>query len=161
MRRTLQVIGLAALLFVWADTLLALHGAHPLPARIPLHFDSAGHANGWGTPGMLWFMPVVVTVVYALMSWVTRHPQAFNYPVRVTPANRPCLQNLTLTLIAWIQAEIACLFAWIQYATIASARRGGSTLSPRVIFAAILVVWITIGWYVVTMVRTARTPART
>lgn len=160
MRRTLEIIGIAALLLVWAITLIALYGPHPLPARIPVHFDGAGRVNAWGAPAMLWFMPLTVTLVYALMTWVARYPQAFNYPVRVTPVNRPCLQNLTLSLIAWIKVEIACLFAWIQYATIQSARRGGNTLSPVFILAAILAVWATIAWYVVTMVRSARAAAR-
>lgn len=156
MRKTLQAIAVLGLVFIWADTLVALYGPHPLPPRIPVHYDAAGHVNGWGTPAVLWLLPVIVTVVYALMAWVTRYPSVFNYPVRVTPATRPCLESLTCTMIAWLQAELVGLFAWIQWATIASARRGASALSPWAIPVAILAIWATIGVYIVSVVRTAR-----
>lgn len=160
MRRTLQVVGVLGLAFAWAITIAALYGPHRLPLRIPVHFDAAGRVNGWGAPGTLWLMPIVATVVYALMAWVTRYPSAFNYPVRVTPATRPRLQALTITMIACLQAEVVCLFAWIQWATVESARRGRSALAPWSILAAILVIWITIGWYVVAMIRISRRAPR-
>lgn len=160
MRKTLQAVAVLALVFTWAETLLALYGPHRLPVRIPVHFDAAGHVNGWGTPVVLWFMPAIATVVYGLMAWVTRHPSAFNYPVRVTPSTRPCLETLTCTLIAWLQAEVVCLLAWIQWATIASARHGVNMLPPWAILIGILAVWGTIAIYVVTMVRKARGPRR-
>lgn len=156
MQKTLNAVAAVAICLMWAITFLALYGAHPLPARIPVHFDAEGHVNGWGAPGMLWVMPAIVTGVFLLMSWVTRHPHGFNYPVRVTAANRPVLQSLAIATVGWIKVEIVCLFAWIQWATIESARRGASAISPWSIPVGILIVWFTIGWYFVAMRRTAR-----
>lgn len=156
MQKTLNAIAVVALCFTWAITLLALYGSQPLPARIPVHFDAAGHVNGWGSPGMLWLMPAIVTGVFLLMVWVTRRPNAFNYPVRVTPANRPVLQALAIAMVGWIKAEMVLLFAWIQWATIESARRGASAISPWLIPIWILIIWFTIGWYFVAMRRAAR-----
>ncbi len=160
MRGTLKVVGLAALVFVWGITLSAFYGSHRLPDRIPTHFDMAGRVTGWGSPGMLWLLPVIVTSVYALMTWVTRFPGAFNYPVAVTAANRPLLQSITCDMIAWLKAELVCLFAFIQWAIVESARAGRSILSPAAIPAAILVIWGTIAWYIVAMRRVARTRPR-
>ena len=156
MRKNLNAVSVLALLFNWVITLFALYSSHPLPPRIAVHFDAAGHANGWGSPRMLWILPIVASAMYALIAWVTRHPNAFNYPVYVTPANRPRLQVLALAMIAWIQAEVVCLFAWIQWITIESARRGVGQLPPWTILIAIFAVWITIGWYVVAMLRAGR-----
>ena len=51
LRTFLQYAALAALLALWAITAYAVMGPHPLPARIPTHFDLAGKPNGWGQPG--------------------------------------------------------------------------------------------------------------
>jgi uncharacterized membrane protein len=31
-------------------------GIHKLPARIPTHFNTAGEADGWGSPNTLWIL---------------------------------------------------------------------------------------------------------
>lgn len=153
MQKTLNAVAVVALCFTWAITLLALYGPQPLPARIPVHFDGAGHVNGWGSPGMLWLMPAIATGVYLLISWVSRHPQSFNFPARVTPSNRARLQSVALEMISWIKAEMVCLFGWLQWATIESARRGASAVSPWSVPMAIVIIWFTIGWYFVAMRR--------
>ena len=109
----------------------ALLGPMRLPDRIPTHFDLAGNANGWGSPQVLWLFPGFGTVLYAGMTIVARFPEAFNYPVRVTPRNRPALQELALGMIAWLKAEVMCLFVGIQFVIIESARRGRGKLCLR------------------------------
>jgi uncharacterized membrane protein len=156
LRSFLQFAAFAALLALWAITLYAIVGPHPLPARIPTHFDFAGHANGWGTPAMLWMMPVIATFVVGLMGLVARHPRAFNYPVRVTPATRPRLEAITLDMIAWMQLELAALFLFLQYAIIASARAGSNSLPPAFVPVLIVVVIGTGAWHIRAMFAAAR-----
>lgn len=147
MRTLLKFAAFAALLAIWALTAYAVAGPHPLPARIPTHFDLAGKPNGWGTPGMLWLLPAVSTGIVGLMTMVARHPRSFNYPVRVTPASRPRMEAVTLDMIAWLRLEIAGMLLWIQYVTIESVRAGQNGLSPLFVPATILVVLGTIGWH--------------
>lgn len=160
LRRVLETISVAALLAVWIFTAWWVVGPHPLPSRFPIHFDLSGHANGWGSPGMLWMMPAIVTVVYGLMTFVARRPGSFNYPVRATPATRPRLERLATGMILWLKTEIVLLFAGLQYATIESARSGTAPKTLVSVPIAIAVVWITIGWFVVAMVRTGRVKPR-
>lgn len=160
MRTFLQYAALAALLALWAITAYAVAGPHPLPARIPTHFDLAGKPNGWGTPAMLWLLPAIATVILGLMTLVARRPSVFNYPVRVTPATRPRLQAIALSMIAWLRCELAGLFLWIQYAIIESARAGRNGLSPLFVPITILVVLGTIAWHFRAMfVAARRSPA--
>jgi uncharacterized membrane protein len=160
LRRTLLVIALAALAGTWIVTVQALTGAHALPARIATHFDAAGNANGWGEPKMLWLFPIIATFIVALMTLVNRYPQAFNYPVRVTPATRPRLEAISLSMIAWLRAELVCLFLWIQVAIIRSARAGRSSLSPWLVPVAILVIFASIGWHIAAMIKAGRAAAQ-
>jgi uncharacterized membrane protein len=156
MRKTLESAALLLLLFTWAVTARAIVGRNPLPARIPTHFNAAGQPDGWGTPGMLWLLPVVAAIIYMLMTLVSRYPGAFNFPMRTAPAARRQLEGLALNLIGWLKAEVIGLFAWIQYETVQLARRGQGTLSTLFLPAVMVVVFGTIAWHIAAMRRVAR-----
>lgn len=158
MRAFLQYAALAALLALWAITAYGVMGPHPLPARIPTHFDLAGKPDGWGQPAMLWLLPNLATVVVGLMWLVARHPRAFNYPVRVTPATRPRLEAITLSMIGWLRLEVAALFLAIQSAIIHSARAGQNRLSPAFVPIVFLVVFGTVIWHIRALFVAARRP---
>ena len=156
MRKTQESVALLLLVFTWAVTARAIVGRNPLPARIATHFNAAGQPDGWGTPGMLWLMPIVAAVIFTLMTLVGRYPGAFNFPMRTTAAGRRQLEIIALNLIGWLKVEIVGLFAWIQYETIRFARRGQGTL-PALFLPAVLVgVFGTIAWHIVAMRRVAR-----
>lgn len=157
MRRTLEAVSLAGLAVLFWVTYHALHGPDRLPARIPTHFDIAGNPNGWGSPSSLLLLPVVALALYLGMTVVSQFPSAFNYPMRVTAENRPRLEALTLRMIAWLKTEMICLFAWIQWAIVASARQGRMSISLAEIPLFILAVFATIGWHIVATFRAART----
>jgi hypothetical protein len=156
MRRVLDLVALVALVTVWAMTAYAIFGPHPLPLRVPTHFDFMGKPDGWGSPQVLWLLPSIGVFFYALMALVSRFPGAFNYPVRVPPANRVALQHLALRMIAWLNAEVICLFAGIQYVIIKAASGSLGGFSPYFFLIALVFVFGTIGWHIVEMRQTAR-----
>jgi len=155
-QKTLNVIALLTLLAMGGITAYALLGPRPLPPRIPTHFDLAGRVNGWGGRWTLCLAPGMATAIYALMSLTSRFPQAFNYPARATPATRPRMQAISLDMIAWLKAELACLFFWIQYATIRSAWEGVNGLSPWFVPCVLVVVFGTIAWHFVALIKASR-----
>jgi uncharacterized membrane protein len=154
MRKTLEIAALCLVLFIWAVTANAVLGPSPLPANIPTHFNSVGQPDGWGTPGMLWLIPLVGTVIYLLMMLVARYP--FDFSMRTTPAGRRRLEAIALSMILWLKAEVLCLFAWIQYGTIGIIRRGQGRLSPVWVALLLVAVFGTIGWHLAAMRRVAR-----
>ena len=156
MRKILEFVSLAALALLVGMTTAALAGAHRLPDRVPTHFDAAGQANAWGSPRALLALPIVALALYVLMTVVSRHPSVFNFPVRVTSANRSRLEGLALEMIAWLKAEVLCLFAWIQSMTIELARSGQGRLSPWFMPVTLGAVFATIVWYVAAMRRAGR-----
>ncbi|MGA3136867.1 MAG: DUF1648 domain-containing protein [Terracidiphilus sp.] len=156
MRRTLEAVSLGALAVLFWVTYHALHGPDRLPARIPTHFDAAGNPNGWGSPSSLLLLPALALAIYLLITVVSQFPSAFNYPVRVTPENRPRLEALTLQMIAWLKTETICLFAWIQWVIVESARQGRLSVSLAEMPLFILAIFGTIAWHIVAMFRAAR-----
>jgi Protein of unknown function (DUF1648) len=145
MRRILEIVSLAALALLLAETARAVYGSAPLTGPIPTHFDAAGNANAWGSVRMLWLLPAIAVTLYLLMSWVSRHPAAFNFPVRVTPSNRQRLEAIALGMIAWLKAELVSFFALIQHFVIRAARNPGRPFAPVPMPAFLAVVFLTIG----------------
>lgn len=131
----------------------ALYGANKLPTRVPMHFGADGKPNGWGSPQSLWILPIAGTIVGLMITIISRYPGAFSYPVRVTRENQARLEALALEMIAWMRLEVLCLFAWIEWATIESARKEMLALPPVAMLLAIAVVFGTIVIYIFRMLR--------
>jgi uncharacterized membrane protein len=62
----------AAILFLWIYTAINYSA---LPSVIPVHFNWNGEIDNYGSKNTLWLMPVIVTVVVALLSFIIRHPK--------------------------------------------------------------------------------------
>jgi uncharacterized membrane protein len=158
MRKTLEAISLAVLAFQIWIFYSAVYGPSRLPDRVPIHFDSAGHVNGWGSPTEFLFLPVVAAAIYLLLTVVARFPASFNYPVEVTDENRPRLEALVIDMLAWLKAELVCLFAGILWIAIQAAHQPARP-SAAPIIAHLVVVFATIVYFIVAMFRAARSQA--
>lgn len=160
MRKTLEVAGLGMLAVLYWITYAALHGSERLPDRIPTHFDISGQPNAWGSPGFLWLLPVVATGIYLLMTVLgSIRFRRYNLPVAVTEANLPFIQEQTILMVAWIKCEMLCLFAYLQWSIIQSARDGAFRLSPLLIPVFLVVIFSTVGWQLTVMIRGAKARA--
>jgi uncharacterized membrane protein len=157
--RILEALSLAALVVLAAETALALFGSTPLPARVPTHFNAAGSPDAWGSASMLWLLPAVAATLYLLMTWVSRHPAAFNFPVRVTPFNRQRLERIALGMIAWLKAELLGFFAFIQGTIVRAARHPDHAISPVPMPLLLVAVFLTVGIHLVAIFRAGRMPS--
>ncbi len=160
MRKTLEVVGLGMLGVLYWITYAALHGPERLPDRIPTRIDISGQPNAWGPPGFLWFLPVVAAGLYMLLTVLgSIRYRRYNLPVAVTEANLPFIQEQTILMVAWIKCEILCLFTYLQWSIIESARNGRFRLSPLLIPGFLVVIFSTVGWRLTTMIRGAKARA--
>jgi hypothetical protein len=74
----------------------------------------------------------------------------------VTEANLPFIQEQTILLVAWIKCEMLCLFLYLQWSIIQSARDSAFRLSPLLIPVFLAVIFSTVGWRLATMIRGAK-----
>ncbi len=155
MRKSLEAVALLAIAVLIWMTYGALYGPNRLPNRIPTHFDAKGTPNGWGSPAILLLMPAIAFGVYLLITVVSRFPSAFNYPVRTTPELLPRLQSITIEMLTLLKAELACLFAVVQWIIIRSASTGEGHLFAEILPFVMVVILGTVAWYIVAIFRAA------
>ncbi len=116
--RLLNYVSLTAV----AVSLLLIAFYYPkLPASIPIHFDPLGRPDAYGSKHSILFLFAIQVAIYLGLSRLHRHPEKFNYPVKVTEANAPELHRLGLRLLSGLKAFISCLFAYLIGATIGTA----------------------------------------
>jgi len=157
MRRSANAIGLLALVTLFWMTQRALSGPDRLTGPVPTHFDFAGRPNAWGSPAMLWLLPVIALAMFALLSVVGRLPmRLINLPVAVTDENLPRIRSLLGDLLAALWAELACTFLLIQWAAIRAARYPQRLLPGWLLPLTVGVILLTTLSFVVAMRRTAR-----
>lgn len=153
MRKVLELLSLAVLVAMLVAAALAVFGPNRLPDRIPTHFDSLGRPNGWAAPRILLVFPFIAAALYLLMTWVSRYPAGFNFPIRSTPQDRRQLEEVTLKMIAWLKTEIVCLFAWIEWTAIDGAHRSVGGVSPLLMPIALAVIFGTIFGHAVVILK--------
>jgi len=157
MRKSMEAVCVGLLGVLFWFTYSALNGTERLPDRIPTHFDISGQPNAWGSPGFLWFLPIVATGLYLLITVLGSIKfRRFNLPVAVTEANLPFLQGRTSEMLAWIKCELLCLFVYLQWSIIQSARNGTFRLSPLLVPVFLVVIFSTVGWRLTGMIRGAK-----
>jgi uncharacterized membrane protein len=156
MRKTLATIGLAVLaLQVWGYCRDA-YGPNRLPDVIPVHFDAAGHPNGWDSPTSFIILPILSLGLFLLLTVIARFPSIFNYPAELTEANRDRLQSLTIDLLAWMKLELVCIFAATQWMCLHLARHPEPESFSVILIVPIGMLFATIAWYIVALLRAGR-----
>jgi uncharacterized membrane protein len=158
MRKILESVSIATLAALFGISWYALHGPNSLPSRIPTHFNAQGQADGWGSPASLWLLPAVAVALYLVISVVAMFPAAFNLPGRPTGALRARLEAITLKMISWIKAELACLFLFIQWSILQSVRNGQGIMPPLIVPFFLVIVFGTVVAHAVLLFRAARKP---
>ncbi len=157
MRKTLEVMSLIVLGYLCWITYSAMNGPERLPDRIPTHFGALGQPNGWGPLSTLWLLPIIGAGLYVLMTVLSSiRFRRYNLPVRLTEANPAFIQEQTGVMITLIKCEVLGLFAYLQWSIIRGARSGVFGLSPLVLPVFLLVIFATVGWHLMAIVRGAR-----
>ena len=95
------------LLLVWLSSVYVLATS---PAIIPIHFGADGVANNYGSKYILLLLPAMYTAMYFLFSYYYKHPQHFNYPVAITPANQQQQYAAAKQLLQTLLVCIGILF---------------------------------------------------
>ena len=89
-----------------------------LPKTIPIHFNSAGVADGFGNKSTILTLPIILVFLTILMSLVSKFPHQFNYPNKITPEIALRQYKLATNLIRNLKLAIVFIFSQITVSTI-------------------------------------------
>jgi uncharacterized membrane protein len=113
--RAMEVLGLLALVLMIG---LPVFYYGQLPEDIPRHFGSDGRPDGFSGKAIIWILPLIGAFMYVSMAALNKYPHIFNYTVKITEENAPRQYAIATKMIRSLNTLVACVFAYITYATI-------------------------------------------
>jgi uncharacterized membrane protein len=115
-----------------------------LPNNVPIHFNTEGNVDGWGSRGSLWILPMIGLILFVMMSILERFPHIYNYPVMITEKNAPKLYLEARRMLIILEFEMLLLFSYISWGTVQAAF-GKTLISMWSIPIFLIVIFCTIG----------------
>jgi uncharacterized membrane protein len=147
---TLEALGAVVLLVQWVGVVYYFEA---LPAVIPVHYNGAGVADGFGDRWMILTLPALATVLYAGLTALTRFPHVLNYAVEITLENARVQYGIAVQMLRQLKVSVVLLFGALAFQTIRHAQGATEGLGAWFLPAALALVLAPVG---VGLVRASR-----
>lgn len=110
-----EILGWISLVAVWVFTITNYNN---LPDVIPIHFNGAGQADGFGGKATILTLPIVSTILFIGMTVLNKFPHLFNHPTNITKENKLRLYTNATRLIRYLKLILVIIFGFIVFKTI-------------------------------------------
>lgn len=124
---------------------IAIYGINTLPDTIATHFDAHGIPDGYGSPGTLLILPIIMTLVLGLLSLIahTVPSDALNLPFKVNENRRVEVDRLCVGVV-FVFNLLASIFTVIM-TYLAYKQAGKAGLAAVIAYLACMAIVITTG----------------
>jgi len=132
------VLEMLAWLLLLASYGIAIYGMRHLPESIATHYALDGAPDGYGSPGSLLILPIIITIALGTVSLVAHFVPVdmLNVPFDMQEKNQTQVYQTIISMLHALQIEIG---AYTLYMTIMSYRQDGRyAILSLVIFLAVL-----------------------
>ncbi len=142
------------LAFVAMTILIAmpLYWYDKLPDTIPIHFNMSGQADGFGSKGSIWILPLVGFILYVGLSVLVRYPHHFNYAAQIKSQNAKQQYRSATGLIRFLNLLITAVFAYLSISTVYTAMGNQEGLGSAFIWVFYSIVFVTLGYFMTKLV---------
>lgn len=113
--KILEIIGWILVLGIW---MLTLANYFKLPETIPIHFNGAGEADGFGNKATILALPIISTLLFIGLTILNKYPHVFNYPKEITEENALALYSNATRMLRYLKVIIVLIFGAIVFMTI-------------------------------------------
>ena len=103
---------------LFAALAYCLHLYPELPDRIATKFKIDGSPRSYSGKQVLFALPIIGILTWALLQYLSRHPHWYNYPFKITPDNARPHYEAGVSMMLQLNAVMSILFALITYETI-------------------------------------------
>lgn len=149
----LELLGWLALIALWGLTLVHYSD---LPNTIPTHYNAMGKIDAYGSKNTIFILPIIGSVLFAVLTILNRFPHIFNYPTEITPDNALRQYTNATKMIRVLKFMLVFIFVLIQLKTMQSAIGGTNGLGIWFLPATLLLIFIPLAYFVVKSVRSKR-----
>ena len=118
------------------------------PDIIPIHFNSAGAVDGYGSKGSVFIMPIILIVLYLMLTVLTKYPEVYNYAVKITESNREKQYKMATMLMRILKLELIVMFTYIEITTWMIIKNGYGKLPGVFTILTMIILFGTIGIYI-------------
>lgn len=132
------VLEMLAWLLLLASYGIAIYGMRHLPESIATHYALDGAPDGYGSPGSLLILPIIITIALGTVSLVAHFVPVdmLNVPFEMQEKNQTLVYQTIISMLHALQIEIG---AYTLHMTIMSYRQDGRyAILSLVIFLAVL-----------------------
>ncbi len=139
------VIEILSYVCLVASIIIAIVGMAILPDEIATHFDGAGNIDGYGSPGVLLMLPLIMLFSNGVMSMVLHlmSPEAWNTPCKIEPGREVLVYRDVSSMITWMELEFG---VFTLAMTIASWQQNGKLLMiETIVFMILLTIVVVYG----------------
>jgi uncharacterized membrane protein len=144
--KIIETAGYLAIIILWV---LAIFNYLSLPEIIPIHFNASGLPDGYANRRMIFFLPLIGTILFAGMTVLNKFPHIFNFPVKITAENVLTQYTNATRLIRLLKLVIALVFSVIILFTGLTATGKISGLGAWFLPIVIALIQIPIVYYLV------------
>lgn len=139
------VLEILSYVLLLACFIIAIVGMATLPDEIPTHFTMSGEIDGYGSPGTLLILPIIMLICNGMTSLIMHvmPPTMWNTPSKLKPRNAVRALQDMISMIAWMELEISVFTLFLTI----SIYRGKDAGSSIILFVGALTV--TIIYYIV------------
>jgi len=102
------------LVFFWIISILSLDY---LPDEIPTHYNGSGQVDAFGSKETILLLPLIATLLFIMMSILSKFPHTFNYSVEITKENAEKQYKNAIGFIRLLKIAVLLLFIFMNYQT--------------------------------------------
>jgi len=113
--KAVEILGWFALLTIWIFTIASYSN---LPDTIPIHYNGAGKADGFGSKINILILPFIATILFVGMTIANKFPHVFNYPTKITEENALRQYTNATRMMRYLKLVLVVLFSLIAFKTI-------------------------------------------
>lgn len=139
-----EVSGYILLAALWC---LVVYFYNNSPDVVPIHFNLAGEADGYGTRKTMFITPVLCTFLFFMLTEVAKHPEMFNYPVTITPQNAKKQYTIATCLLRSLKIIVILIFGLIDVHTYLTAIQSNTSINGWLMPVIFIILFIPVVYY--------------
>lgn len=124
-----------------------------LPATMPIHFNSAGQPDNYGSRTTIFLLPAVGTILFGGITLLNKFPFLFNYPVKITSDNALRQYTIAIRMMRYLKFILLIIFSYIEVMMYLTATGNSTGLSFWFLPVMLALIFIPLIYFVVKLIK--------